>query len=297
MADLLHEVSLRSTSNKMDSYNLAVVLTPNLVKSSNQIKDVQICAIPNAPTPHRSSNRPSHPADLTPTSAESNTTTLGQIIKLCVERYFEVFDEVRDPTEVRRPRIVEPRQHEQEDQEREEGQEIVYRRTTLQGPISPSLHSHPSRNRDSIIEDDDDDEDHEIFVMPIGPRHSHSNSNSGAWTPVGKLNSLQPTSPRSAYHTTTSTTTTSPSSPSSPITPYGTVTRAKSLISFDKSSNGNTTKRGGTISIGSGSGGRGGGRGSGSGVEAVGITASGFFVPPGGDVPPPPPRHPSVSRA
>ena len=72
MIDLLHEVSLCSTSNKMNSYNLAVILTPNLIKSSNPIEDVQLCTFPHAPT-----------------WSESNTTTLVQIIQICIEWYSE----------------------------------------------------------------------------------------------------------------------------------------------------------------------------------------------------------------
>ncbi len=276
LPDLLHEVSLRASSNKMDSNNLAIVITPNLVKSSNPIKDVQICAIPNGPTLH-SSARPSHPADSSPSEAN---TTLGQIIKLCIERYFEVFDELQDPTEARQTLAVE--------------QEITYR-PTLQGPISPSLHSHPSRNRDSIIDDDDDD-DHEILVMPIGPDSRSHTANGAAWTSAAKLSPTSPrhrTSDSQEFATSRSVYSASPSASASP---YGTVGRAKSLISIEKSGNGTGTRRGGSISVGRGT--VKGAKGSGSSVEAVGITASGFFAPPT-DAPPlpsPPPRHPSIAR-
>ncbi|KAI0086905.1 hypothetical protein BDY19DRAFT_957303 [Irpex rosettiformis] len=289
---LLHDVSLRSTSNKMDAHNLAVVITPNLVKSSNPIKDVQICVIPNGPSLHPSA-RVSHPEVLL--DAGETNTTLGQMIKFCIERYYEVFDEVRDPTEAR------PSGRGSGSGSGEQEQEISYRpmQRTLQGPISPSLHSHPSRNRDSVIEDSsDEDEDHEILVMPIGPDSrlgggavTTTNGAPSAWTPASRLSptsARHPTPSRSVYSGVPST-----------ASPYGTCGRTKSLISIEPSPNGVDTRRGGSISIGTRGtvrGGRG-GKGSGSGVEALGVTASGFFTAPGlNDVPPPPPRHPSVAK-
>ena len=132
--DLLHEVSLRASANKMDAHNLAVVLCPNLVKGSSPVKDVMICAIPRGPS-MRGSSPSSNPS---PSSSSENGTTLGQIVKLCVERYFEVFDEVRDPTEAR---------HHHHHQHGQQVVEVEYNVPShLQGPVSPSLHSHPSRN-------------------------------------------------------------------------------------------------------------------------------------------------------
>ncbi|KAG7096274.1 hypothetical protein E1B28_003722 [Marasmius oreades] len=139
---LLHEISLHSSSNRMDAYNLAVVISPNLVKSNNPARDVMMCMPQGAPALFDGHSPPSPPMDSpgshspqtptprsrsqTPTSAASladprtpvvsvtsstpdtsprppdvntNTTTLGTIIKLCIQRYYEVFDEVRDPTE------------------------------------------------------------------------------------------------------------------------------------------------------------------------------------------------------
>ncbi|KAK1236295.1 hypothetical protein PQX77_000456 [Marasmius sp. AFHP31] len=146
---ILHETSLHSASNRMDAYNLAVVITPNLVKGSNPIRDVLICAVqggppgtspvtssslrpqmpqsasgattpslgtsppqPNTPTTPRVSVIASTPNATPPRSPTApptspppaNTNTaLGSIIKLCIERFYEVFDEVWDPTEAVSP--------------------------------------------------------------------------------------------------------------------------------------------------------------------------------------------------
>ncbi|KAK7448517.1 hypothetical protein VKT23_013779 [Stygiomarasmius scandens] len=144
---LCHEVSLRSASNRMDAHNLAVVITPNLVKGSNPVRDVQMCVIPAAPGPtvstltppspnssnpnsprsttlspasplqasytaspsspsrsHLSPNVPPSPSTpqtpSTPAAISENRTTLGMVIKLCIQRYYEVFDEVLDRGEV-----------------------------------------------------------------------------------------------------------------------------------------------------------------------------------------------------
>jgi hypothetical protein len=79
----LHEVSLRSDKNRMDSSNLATVMTPNLVCSEDPIEDVMMCRVQKI--------------DHTVEGNEETTgatTTLGTIIAFCIERYYEVFDEI-----------------------------------------------------------------------------------------------------------------------------------------------------------------------------------------------------------
>ncbi|KAJ3516194.1 hypothetical protein NMY22_g14269 [Coprinellus aureogranulatus] len=85
---LLHDVAQRSDVNKMGDYNLAIVLTPNLVKGSNPMRDVAICAVAGAPALVNSSPNP-----------QEGRTTLGTIIALCIRRYYEIFDELSDPSE------------------------------------------------------------------------------------------------------------------------------------------------------------------------------------------------------
>ncbi|KAF9256571.1 RhoGAP-domain-containing protein [Marasmius fiardii PR-910] len=143
---LLHETSLHSGKNRMDAYNLAIVISPNLVKGSNPARDVMMCMAQgspalfdghSSPTAGGNFNAPLHTprpqvpmtALLTPSSSSTsnanivdpqtpvvsvttstpntsppptpvaaNNTTLGTIIKLCIQRFYEVFDEfVGDP--------------------------------------------------------------------------------------------------------------------------------------------------------------------------------------------------------
>lgn len=232
----------------MDAHNLSVVICPNLVKGSNPMKDVMICAIPNGPTLHPSavSSIPTNPAD-------EGKATLGQIIKLCIERYYEVFDEVVDRSEARQlpPRLV--------TQER------------LPEPPSPSLHSHPSRNRDSII-DDDEDIDDAMLVMPIGPS---GGARSGTVRPPNALASkFSPKHQESDSIDFAAARSVFTAAPSTHGNGFGTVGRSKSMISIEKGSKG--TSRKGSISIGRGTL----RKSSASGVEAMGITANGFFLPP-----------------
>ncbi|TCD61399.1 hypothetical protein EIP91_008520, partial [Steccherinum ochraceum] len=95
---LLHEVSLRSASNRMDAHNLAVVICPNLVKSSSPVRDVMMCSVPGSP-----SLIPGQPAQPAPTANSAvlaeGKTTLGLVIKLCIQRYYEIFDDLPDRTE------------------------------------------------------------------------------------------------------------------------------------------------------------------------------------------------------
>ncbi|EJU03378.1 Rho GTPase activation protein [Dacryopinax primogenitus] len=84
---LMHDVSLHSGKNRMDATNLALCLSPNLVRSRNPGIDVQMCQMPG-PSVH------SPPGTPTPKSpAGTSSSTLGLVLKICIERYFEIFDE------------------------------------------------------------------------------------------------------------------------------------------------------------------------------------------------------------
>jgi len=253
---LLHEVSLRASSNKMDANNLAVVICPNLVKGSSPVKDVVICTIPNGPSLHPSA-RLSIPSD----ASDEGKTTLGQIIKLCIERYFEVFDEIPDRSEARQTLT----HHVDGD-------------VSALVPPSPSLQSHPSRNRDSIIEDEEDIDD-AMLVMPIGPSGTKPPS---AWTSGGSKYSPKHKESNSADFATTRSVFSA--APSTATNGLGTVGRSKSMISIDKTYG---SSRKGSISVGRGTL----KKSSGSGVEAMGITANGFFAPPSSAPPVPSPPH------
>ncbi|KAG8214398.1 Rho GTPase-activating protein [Butyriboletus roseoflavus] len=154
---LLHQVSLRSSSNRMDAHNLAIVVCPNLVKSANTMRDVMMCAVPGGPS--LTNGPPSLSSSTTSTttlsrssdSSSEGSTTLGAVIKLCIQRYYEIFDEIKDRSE----------------------------------PISPSRHlsrspSPPSSSGSSaslskrpqqllsLPVDDEDSIDDAMLVMPIG---------------------------------------------------------------------------------------------------------------------------------
>jgi Rho GTPase-activating protein 1 len=105
--ELLCHVSQHSDENKMNATNLATVFTPNLVRSGNALRDMSICLVQGAPSmtqaPATSSpvsakaNAPSMtqaPATSSPVSAKANEVTLGTIIKVCIERYYEIFEEI-----------------------------------------------------------------------------------------------------------------------------------------------------------------------------------------------------------
>ncbi|PWN18747.1 RhoGAP-domain-containing protein, partial [Microstroma glucosiphilum] len=88
--EVLHKVSRRSERNKMDATNLATVWGPNLVRSSDPLKDMAMCAVAGAPKmstsmPHAGSTGKLAGSDLPP-------TTLGTLLKLCIDRYYEIFE-------------------------------------------------------------------------------------------------------------------------------------------------------------------------------------------------------------
>jgi Rho GTPase-activating protein 1 len=92
--ELLHEVSRNSHKNLMDAHNLAVVFTPNLVSSANPLRDMRMCSIPGGPSAVNGQKS---------SSKTITTTTLGMVVKLCIQRYYEIFDEVRDVSEAVEP--------------------------------------------------------------------------------------------------------------------------------------------------------------------------------------------------
>ena len=275
IVDLLHEVSLRSASNRMDAHNLAVVLCPNLVKGSNPLRDVTMCAIPGGPTLSGPPSRPAEPSTPSlsnPAALAEGKTTLGLVVKLCIQRYYEIFDDLPDRTEAL------PQQS--------EGQDVYLPPSSSTIP-SPQHHL----NRDSMYEDDEDIDD-AMLVMPIGPAGSRNPPT--AWNQSGNGAGSVPNSPgfgtvRGRHKSTPSKDTAqsvfaassnpysshTPHTPYTPYTPQGT-TKAKSMISFEKGVGYGVASRRGSIAIGRGTT----RKSTGSGVEATGITAEGFFTPP-----------------
>ena len=259
----MHEVTLRSSTNLMDAHNLSIVLCPNLVSGSSPAKDVMICALPGGPTLHPA--QPSAPAPSAP-----GRTTLGMVVKLCIQRYYEIFDEVRDRTEALPP----ARAFVEDDVGSTGSSSPRPVRAQLFSQKRFSTLSRGSSNRDSRALDDDESIDDTMLIMPVdtapGAPPSAWSSVSGSGTfrqrtrPELSGNVVQGSSSARSVHSARYT-----AGNAGP----GQANRAKSTIGIEKTS--------GTICKGSISIGRGTTRkASGAGVEAVGVTASGFFTPP-----------------
>ncbi|KAG5641048.1 hypothetical protein DXG03_006293 [Asterophora parasitica] len=272
---LLHEVSLRASSNRMDAHNLSVVICPNLVKGSNPIRDVMMCAVPGGPA-ILASNARSPPA---PASQAEGRTTLGMVIQICIQRYYEVFDEVWDRSEA-----------------------LPQSRSFQDASARSSASASPQPPHD---DDDDDDIDDAMLVMPIGPGHGPKTASPpSAWgaSLAAGSSTYKPQHP----HRSNLSGGSSSSRVRSVHTAFGngsgsiggasgyaypSMGKAKSMISIENGAG--TGERKGSISIGRGTT----RKSSGAGVEALGITAEGFFSAPKTAPPVPPRRFNYDSRA
>ncbi|KAH7885497.1 hypothetical protein F5I97DRAFT_1886063 [Phlebopus sp. FC_14] len=278
---LLHEVSLHASNNRMDAHNLAVVICPNLVKSPNPLKDVLMCVVPGGPSPttDTATATTARSGVSSGSSSSEGETTLGAVIKLCIQRYYEIFDEVHDRAEP-----------------------VRQSRGLSRSPSPPSSISSGSWSKQprplSLTVDDEDSIDDAMLVMPIGPGS----------LPNVDLNSTRPPNP-SQQNVAITLPTSLPYQPRQRKFPGGAVrsvnndgnnngtaagynnyasrSRARSTISIERAgmTNGGVGNGRGSIAIGRGTL----RKATGSGVEALGITAGGFFTPPGS----PPPAVPS----
>lgn len=258
----------------MDAYNLAIVFAPNLVKSSNPVRDVQMCAIPGGPSlwptdPHAASSSP-----------KVVKTTVGMVLKCCIEHYFEVFYEVRDRSEAVPP------------------------------TKSTSSTLHPSNDGSGGFLSSDDEMDDAILVVPVESSGEASSSLSqgsrlppSAWGSTARDDNSFPYLPRQPRHRRitsgggTSHHEMMAASPQSPSVvdlsvrsmatggtpaPFPSVSKSRSVISVEKDSGplAATGGRRGSIRLGSGTSKGTVGKSAGAAVEALSITASGFFAPP-----------------
>lgn len=280
--DLLHEVSLHASSNRMDAHNLAVVVCPNLLKGSNPMRDVLMCTVPGGPSltndsPSLSSSVTS--ATLVSRSSDSSpegSTTLGAVIKLCIQRYYEIFDEITDRSEP-----------------------VSSTRPLSRSPSPPSSSgssgslSKPPRPL-SLTVDDEDSIDDAMLVMPIGPG---SNAGSSSNISLRDSRSSNATASSANGHNNGATFPYQPRQRKAPIpgvrsvngdyngtAPFATRSRVRSTLSIERIGNGLGSGRG-SISIGRGTL----RKASGSGVETLGVTAGGFFTPPASPPLTPPP--------
>lgn len=239
------------------------------------MQDVVLCSIPSGPSMSSTPSTISTPADAVPTSSTETSdggTTLGSIVKLCIQRYYEIFDEVHDRAEAVPPPT----------------------RRSPSPPLSEgSSNLQLKQARPLSLRSDDEDIDDAMLVMPIGPSGSGTaitNENlASVWGGGGNgadadadANVL-PYQPRRRKF------------PANEARNRG-GGNENGIGVHDESHNGaghrHRSPTRSTISIehlgsafGSGRGSISIGRGtlrkaSGSGVEAMGITAGGFFTPP-----------------
>ncbi|KAJ7194233.1 hypothetical protein GGX14DRAFT_476661 [Mycena pura] len=254
---LMHDVSLRAASNRMDAHNLAVVLCPNLVASkTNPARDVWMCSVSGGPTLFSSpSSSPAPPASI-PASLAEGKTTLGIIIKLCIQRYFEIFDEVRDRAEAITPHAPAAQTS------------ASSSASSTSGFRAPSPRRHSVRSARSQNEDEDIDD--AMLVMPIGP--APGSPPPSAWGAAVGANGNSTFRPRHRSMMS--------GGGSRDGGVYGSsVGRTRSLVSVEKGVPGapiGTTGRKGSITIGRGTM----KKASGAAVEALSVTAEGFFAPP-----------------
>ncbi|KAH8818849.1 Rho GTPase activation protein [Flagelloscypha sp. PMI_526] len=195
---VLHETSMHALVNKMNAYNLAVVISPNLVKGSNMMRDVQLCVV-QGPTVHPTSDMPGSP------SAQPNTpkTTLGTIIKLCIERYYEVFDELVDrgdalPVSRSVLRGLEEFdvQHlvREDDSERRENEAAF---GVITRPNTTRREHQGERVGGGRAGGEEDDFDDAMLVMPLGPSGSGSKHPDDSRSPPSSATPYKAYTPRS----------------------------------------------------------------------------------------------------
>ncbi|KAJ7133435.1 hypothetical protein C8R44DRAFT_611721 [Mycena epipterygia] len=270
---LMHEVSLRAASNRMDAHNLAVVLCPNLVASkTNPARDVWMCSVPGGPALFARSS-PTPPAS-NPAALAEGKTTLGTVVKLCIQRYFEVFDEVRDRAEAVPTRA---RAHAESSASSSSSSASDFRAPS---PRRQSVRSALSQNEDEELDD-------AMLVMPIGMGHGSGQNGGGPASPPSAWGVAAPggqSTFRPRHRSTMSGASSTAANGTRSVLSnggggmYGS-SRTRSLVSVEKGSAAaglGTVGRKGSISVGRGTT----RKASGAAVEAVGITAEGFFSAP-----------------
>lgn len=217
---------------------------------------------------------PGLPAAATP--PPQGRTSLGMVIKLSIQRYYEIFDEVLDRSEA-----LPPARSLMEDDVASSGSSS--QRAALahlkNGHQRLSVLSRGSSNRDSRGFDDDESIDDTMLVMPVD---SAPGATPSAW---GHSSSIHgPGTSRARPRSELISQGFSARSMHTPAHGAGTaglgqVNRTRSAISIEKAVGTTRGKR--SVSIGRATM----RKACGAGVEAVGVTASGFFTPPASPTP------------
>jgi Rho GTPase-activating protein 1 len=155
----MHDVSLRSSINRMNAHNLAIVLTLNLLKGKNPVQDALLFSVVPALLPVAT------PGSVDDEDNADGRTTLGVLIELCIRRYYEVFDESRDPAEA--VTTV--------DSSLTVGDDSIGTVASLSGSTAVDS-SLLSGSADSTHAGEEEEIDDAMLVMPLGPRHSRNGS-------------------------------------------------------------------------------------------------------------------------
>lgn len=103
---LLNTVALHCDKNLMNAYNLAIVWSPNLVRSGNPLLDASLCLVSGISMGG------------TPSPGQGSQGTVGAIVKFCIEQYEPIFNSIQIPTSAQgappslptRPAMPKPRE-------------------------------------------------------------------------------------------------------------------------------------------------------------------------------------------
>lgn len=115
-----------------------------------------MCTLPGGPTLHAAQSS-------TPAPSAQGRTTLGMIVKLCIQRYYEIFDEVQDRSEALPP----ARSFVEDDVASSGSSSPRAVRAQIVTQRRFSTLSRGSSNRDSRALDDDESIDDTMLIMPV----------------------------------------------------------------------------------------------------------------------------------
>lgn len=210
-----------------------------------------MCAVPGAPSMSADMKGPDGVGD--PTSKKATETnaasagTVGMVVKCCIERYFEIFDEVPDRSEA----IPVP-------------ESLLQSMTAMSA--SGLTRNTGFSNNDAAVGS----------VATAPPASSHLSRHPASGADFAKKRTSVNDNSNSSSRGGRDNGGGSPSIMNGTSNPYATVRRARSVISIEQNT-GSMTARGtrrGTIRLGSGKGAI---KSPAAGVEALGVTAAGFF--------------------
>lgn len=244
----------------MDACNLALCFCPTLV-GSNPAQDLQMCSIPGGPGPlSRPSTMALHSSD--------QGTTVAMVLRFCIQHYFDIFEEVVDRSEpLHSPNAA-----------------------VLSQPDA-SVDDTQTASTNGSTCDEDESVDDAMLVMPLGPTPPSSalstpqpapRSPPTAWRGKHRRVGSGNSSRSAAAPAPASASVKSGRRGSASLGPGGTVTVSRnrtSIISIEKAVAQNGSNAKGLIALGRGTMRTPGG----AGVEAVSVTALGFFMPPSDD--------------